>query len=80
MLAGIVLTSDVAADGLDPGFAGHGVDQHHPVAVLQELPGLDGGEGGMLLQLHQLVVVQPGRGRHRPPVGRALLGVIQISE
>jgi len=52
--------------------AGHGVDQDHPVAVLQELPGLDGGEGGMLLQLHQLVVVQPGRGRHRPPVRRAL--------
>ena len=74
MLAGIVLTSDVAANGLDPGFAGHGVDQHHPVAVLQELPGLDGGEGGVRLPLHQLVAGQRGRGRHRPPVRRALLG------
>ena len=80
MLAGIVLTSDVAADGLDSGFARHGVDQHHPVAVVQELPRLDGGEGGVLLPLHQLIVVQPGRGRHCPPVRRALLSVINIKE
>ena len=38
----IALGPGIAPDRLDTGFGWHGVDQHHPVPVVQELPGLYG--------------------------------------
>ena len=41
------LCSDITPDRLDTGLRGHGVDQHHPLPIVQELPCLNTCQGGV---------------------------------
>ena len=71
----VLFCSGVVSDSLDIWLAGHNESHHHFLSILQELPGLDGGEvgPGADLLLDQPVAQPEGGGGNRPPVSRLLL-------